>query len=125
MWTPKRVLILVGSFFFFAILFGFYLHFFGYLDGLPQLPERFYPGELTQAKAVPPNQNDKILQAAFGDDCEELTRPILLFLRSKGLAFAAKKFEIDSDQRSSSRRSAPSSITTKAAAPAPFPKSTR
>ena len=113
MWTPKRVLILLGGFVLFSTLFGFYTHFLGYIDGLPELPERYYRAETaTSLPPVPPRpNNDKIFQDAFGDECEELARPIRLFLRAKGLAFATKKFEIDRRTSASScRRSAPSSM---------------
>ncbi len=100
MWTPKRVAILLGSFVFFTILFGFYFHFLGYLDGLPELPREFWPD--STVRAAPPSTpplNDETLQKAFGEGCEELSRPIRLFLRTKGLAFAVKKFEILPDGR--------------------------
>ena len=40
MWTPKRILILVGGLIFFLIGFAVYTYFLGAIDGLPPLPDR-------------------------------------------------------------------------------------
>ena len=40
MWTPRRVVLLLGGVLLFAGAYGFYAHCLGWLDGLPQLPER-------------------------------------------------------------------------------------
>ena len=45
------------------------------------------------------NPDNEIFRQAFGDDNAEQMRPIRLILRSKGLAVAVKKFEVDQDNR--------------------------
>lgn len=42
---------------------------------------------------------DKVLQKAFGENCEESRRTIKIYLGSKGLAMAAEKLTIEPDGR--------------------------
>ena len=97
MWTPKRVLILVGGFLLFLTGYGVYDFFLGGIDGLPPLPPDYGPtGEIYR----PPSEDsgsdaDKKLQQAFGPGCQELRRPIRLLLRDKGVALAAGQFDFE------------------------------
>ena len=43
MWTPKRVLILVGGFALFLVGYAIYSYFLGGIDGLPPLPPEMLP----------------------------------------------------------------------------------
>jgi lipopolysaccharide export system protein LptA len=79
----------------FLVLFTSYRiygHFLGGIDGLPPLPEPYWPtrgdSEITIASTT--NEVDRKLQMAFGEECEELKRPIKLEVNSKGMVLAAE-----------------------------------
>lgn len=96
MWTPKRILILIGTLILFLTGFSVYAYFLGGIDGLPPLPDEWgYRGGADVALLPPPDPSDvdKRLASAFGTDCQEIRRRIKLDLRSKGWAFAADSFE--------------------------------
>ncbi|MDB5308699.1 MAG: hypothetical protein JWO38_2901 [Gemmataceae bacterium] len=73
MWTPKRVLLLLGGTMLFGAVYVIYARFLGWLDGLPQIPaERLLrsPGGFTPPpRAISPTVQR--LQEAFGPDCLE------------------------------------------------------
>ena len=101
MWTPKRILILIGGCFLFLTLFGVHSYFLGSIDGLPELPEAYRPtsNETGSSGLVEISDPEKRIIEAWGPECEELKRDIKLFLRSKGLAIAAGRFDIEKDGR--------------------------
>ena len=73
MWTPRRVLLLLGGILFFVGVYVGYAHLLGWLDGLPQLPAPM----LREADGVfrPPvrtiSPTVQRLLDAFGPDCPE------------------------------------------------------
>lgn len=91
MWTPKRVLILLGAFCaIFAVYLG-YAQVLGGIDGLTPLPEEYWPA--AGNRPLPPfvataNAADQKLQMAFGEACEELQRMIKLELRGRTMVLA-------------------------------------
>ena len=73
MWTPRRVLLLLGGILFFAGIYGTYARVLGWIDGLPQVPERFLrkqEGEFQPPKKPISPTVQKLLEA-FGPDCLE------------------------------------------------------
>src|SRR5882757_94618 len=75
-----------------------YAFFLSSIDGLPPLPPEFGPNE--ESGDVPVlNDREKMIQQAFGDDCEELVRPIKLLVRDKGMIISAGQFSIEDDGR--------------------------
>ena len=75
MWTPRRVLLLLGGILLFGGVYGFYARFLGWMDGLPQLPARLLrPSDDPNAK--PPtvrvvSPTIEHIREAFGPDCLE------------------------------------------------------
>ena len=103
MWTPKRVLILLGGLALFISGYLVYAYFLGGIDGLPLLSEEYLPDKngpgVTIQEPIPDGESEKKLKWAFGPECEELRRPIKLDLRSKGVFLAASQFDIEPDGR--------------------------
>lgn len=74
MWTPRRVLLLLGGILLFGGVYGFYARFLGWMDGLPQLPAKMLA--LAPAGAMPPDVRQvsptiERIREAFGPDCLE------------------------------------------------------
>jgi len=72
-WTPRRVLLLLGGILFFGGVYGVYARFLGWLDGLPQLP----PAMLAKDEdgpappVAPVSPTVQRLIEAFGPNCPE------------------------------------------------------
>jgi len=101
-WTTKRVLILIGTLPLFIAGFLVYAYFLGGIDGLPPLPIDFLPGTIIADGAPdgPPQPSDeKKLTLAFGNECEEQRRPIILDLNSKSFILASNQMDIEPDGR--------------------------
>lgn len=101
MWTPKRILLLTLGFAVFLTAYFGYGRALGRIDGLPPLPEKYWPiNEVVHPP--PPGPQTPLpppilakLQQAFGPGCDETGWPIKLEVRSKGIVLAAKDFHID------------------------------
>jgi hypothetical protein len=102
-WTPKRVLILIGTFTLFTLGYVVYAYFLGGIDGLPPLPSGYVLDPDAPPQPFDPEkwvgETDKKLRQAFGEDCEEVRRRITLNLHSKGWVLAADRFDIENDGR--------------------------
>ena len=100
MWTPKRILIMLGGLTLFLAGYAVYAHFLGGIDGLPVLPEKYLVTKEGSDEIAPLDQrgdeNDK-WKWAFGNESIEAKREIKLDLRSKNMLLAAKVFDIDKD----------------------------
>lgn len=104
MWTPRRVVMLSVCFVAaFACYLGYAYTAVGDIDGLPPLPEVYWPrpGDVLLAGSKP---NDKsilksYIQFAFGDDCPELQQPIRLVLPVKNMVMTAADFTLAPDGR--------------------------
>src|SRR5947209_16719149 len=101
MWTPKRVLLLVFGFTVFITAYFVYAHFLGAIDGLPDLPQVYWP---TKAGPTPPPSNGRPpppvntkLRQAFGEACPELEWAYRIELKSKRYVLAARDFKILED----------------------------
>src|SRR6516162_5902490 len=102
MWTPRRLLLVVLGLVLFATTYGIYGYFLGRVDGLPPLPEEYWPDESGDPPPPPPPATtspvDRKLVQAFGVDCDEVKkRTIKLEIRSRGLVLAADQFTIEHD----------------------------
>ncbi len=111
MWTPKRVLILLAGLTACLVAFALYSTFLGNIDGLPPLP-RIMLGHEGHV-ILPPhrdngNEADLRLEKGFGTGCEEMRRPLRIWLPDKGIAFSAGEFNID--KKNGSIRLAPFSV---------------
>lgn len=97
MWTPKRILILLGGLALFLTGFGVYTYFLGGIDGLPPLGDEFLPDPngrvIRETTKYPAITIDRKLVWAFGLECPELQRSIKLDLSQKGWGIAAGEFE--------------------------------
>jgi lipopolysaccharide export system protein LptA len=103
-WNPKRVLLLVVGFALFFTTYEIYAHFLGGIDGLPPLPEAYWPSDeppIDLSKLpVRKNEADLKLSQAFGEDCQEVKeRTIKLVVSTRGLVLAANQFTIEPDGR--------------------------
>jgi hypothetical protein len=104
MWTPRRLLLVVLGLFLFGTSYGVYGYFLGRVDGLPELPEEYWPDDTGIPPPPPPPATtspvDSKLIQAFGVDCDEVKkRTIKLEIRSRGLVLAADQFTIEHDGR--------------------------
>ncbi|HEY3788857.1 MAG TPA: hypothetical protein VGL71_08385, partial [Urbifossiella sp.] len=73
MWTPRRVLLLLGGILLFSGVYGSYSRFLGWLDGLPQLPAKMLdssPGQMLPRVRITSPTIEHIREA-FGPDCLE------------------------------------------------------
>ncbi len=105
MWTPKRILILLGGLTLFVAGYFVYAYFLGGIDGLPVLTAEYLPlppGQVTEddpTKGRKTGESELKLNYAFGNGCEEATRKIKIDLRSREVILAAQYFEIIPDGR--------------------------
>lgn len=75
MWTPRRVVLLLGGLLLFGGSYLGYAQVLGWLDGLPQLPDKFRAsagGDFRPPDRPTSPTIDKLKQA-FGPDCPELS----------------------------------------------------
>jgi hypothetical protein len=102
-WTAKRIVILVAGLFLFLTGFFVYDFFLGQFDNLPQLDAKYYPNAVGEGAVRRDGAGemtaDKMLEKAFGPNSPELSWPIRLVMRDKGIALAAGQFEIMPDGR--------------------------
>jgi lipopolysaccharide export system protein LptA len=102
-WTPKRVLLLLGCFAALCTVYEVYAGFLGGIDGLTPLPADYWPpeGPSTPPPPLPPRTNlaDIKLQQAYGQSCPELQRTIKLDLRNRGMVLAVDEFTPQQDGR--------------------------
>jgi hypothetical protein len=97
-WTPKRILILVGGLLLFGSGFVVYSLFLGGFDGLPALPEEYARGDEDVEPIQPtPSETFKKMQQAFGPDSEEMQRSFQLDLGSREILLAFDQFDIEDD----------------------------
>jgi hypothetical protein len=102
MWTPKRIVLLSACFVaFFGVYLGYAWTAIGSIDGLPPLPEVYWPVEGDPSEELPPpggrNSNlQKKLIKAFGHDAKELKWPIRLDIHSRNMVLAAADFKVES-----------------------------
>lgn len=100
MWTPRRLGLLAIGFVAYLLLYlGYSRTFLGAIDGLPALPPEYAKPPEGQVIGEPddrPQQTklDTKLKMAFGENCDELTRPIKLELHSKRMLLAADDFAV-------------------------------
>ena len=107
MWTPKRIILLVGGFLCFTLSYLVYsLTSLGRINTLPPLPEQYQPSnDRTTEPAIPrwqhiqPTPLELKLERAFGNPCKESKWPFLLELSSKSMVLAAVKCEPTEDGR--------------------------
>ncbi len=104
MWTAKRIVILVAGLLLFLTGFFVYDYFLGQFDNLPVLPLSYAPDAAERIQPPLPGGKvvvtaDSMLEKAFGPNCAELTWPIRLIMRDKGIAIAAGEFAIMPDGR--------------------------
>ena len=78
MWTPKRVVLLASGFILFCAAYVGYAKVLGSIDGLPALPERYWPNVPFSSEPHLPSERavEVKLQQAFGTGCKELKMPI-------------------------------------------------
>lgn len=102
MWTPKRIILLVGGFVVFTLVYVLYtLTALGRINTLPPLPDQYKPSQgddtspvVRTPRPLRPTPLERKLEMAFYPGCEELKWPVLLELNSKSMVIAAWKFEI-------------------------------
>jgi hypothetical protein len=98
--TSKRLVMLVTSFVVLVTAYvGYARSYVGAIDGLPALPERFRKGE-PGAEATPPVHaatRDAKLKQAFGEECEELSRPFRLEVRTQGMVLSSGTPQVQED----------------------------
>ncbi len=104
MWTPRRLLLVVIGLVLFSGGFTVYSRLFGWIDGLPPLPERYTAApdgshELQDYARKPPSPLTARLRHAFGPNCVEETYNLKFESREKGLLFAAAESKILEDGR--------------------------
>jgi hypothetical protein len=105
-WTPRRIVLVVAGILLFSGGFTVYAQLFGWIDGLPPLPEK-YTHVVGQQEDLPSITREGVtpivsrLQAAFGKDCIEQTQAYNLKfeVREKGILFAAVESKILDDGR--------------------------
>lgn len=109
MWTPKRVVLLVLGFAAFLAAYLVYGWRLGSIDGLPPLPEAYWPPECEdnpRPMVLPPRLSsvDQKLRQAFGQGVPELDRPIKIEFRARNMLLAAGQCLIEAEGRAESRR---------------------
>jgi hypothetical protein len=106
-WTPKRVVLLAVGFALFLSGYLVYGRFLGGIDGLPALPEQYFPGNEPEPRPQDnrpsiieqPTPLEQKLRMAFGEDCQELNYAIKLEVRSRNMVFASNNFTLMPDGR--------------------------
>src|SRR5436190_836279 len=75
----------------------------GRINGLPPLPEAYWPTEDPPVRITPPLPGPQSLEAklaqAFGPGCPELSYAIRLELHAKSMILAAAQFQVLADGR--------------------------
>lgn len=102
MWTPRRVLLLAAGFAFFLCTYGVYGYFLGGIDGLPPLPEEYWPSDTPTVLELPPqreNEAERKLRMAFGEDEKVRNCSIKLEIATRGLVMAAEQVQPERDGR--------------------------
>ena len=101
MWTPRRILLLACCFVsFFTMYLGYAYTEVGRIDGLPPLPEAFWPNPNPDLErpVVDSKQTasrlDLRLKEAFGADCKEQKWPIRLEDHRRNMLIAAEQFQV-------------------------------
>ncbi|MFO0879540.1 MAG: LptA/OstA family protein [Gemmataceae bacterium] len=98
MWTPKRIVILSACFVaFFMVYLGYAYTSVGRIDGLPPLPEVYWPDQDRVELPAQIHRSDKLtqkLKLAFGANAKELKWAIRLDISSRGMVLAAEQFEV-------------------------------
>ena len=102
MWTPKRIVMFSGCFVaFFVAYLGYACTALGRMDGLPPLPEVYWPNPDPKNILIPAKNGEtpltRKIRLAFGPKCEELNRPIRLDLASRSMVLCADQFEVTKD----------------------------
>jgi lipopolysaccharide export system protein LptA len=96
-WTPKRIVLLAVGVVLFVSGYLVYGRFLGSIDGLPPLPDEYHPSGL-ELSPLPHSARPSVVEArlrqAFGEDCDELNRPIKLELQPKRMLLAAQGFKL-------------------------------
>ncbi|MCE9534666.1 MAG: hypothetical protein K8T89_26625, partial [Planctomycetes bacterium] len=103
MWTPRRMILVAVGVLLFGGGFTLYSQLFGWIDGLPPLPDTYSQEQVDGAK-VPelPGGTTPIqtrLRQAFGPNCVEQAYNLKFEAREKGLLFAASDAKILEDGR--------------------------
>ena len=100
MWNVKRVLILVAGVIACIVCYAIYALFLGNIDAMQPLPIPYtVPRGNDQSIEPQEHEADKRLAQSFGPICEELQRPLRLWLADKLVAIAAGDFIIEKDGR--------------------------
>ncbi len=107
MWTPKRIVLLVGGFGLFVVVYFIYsLTTLGRINTLPPLPEQYkisrkgMPSrERSIKKANGPTPLQKKLTMAFNAGCKELEWPVQLEMNAKNMVLAAQQCDRTEDGR--------------------------
>src|SRR5262249_8179076 len=76
-----------------------YASYLGGVDGLPPLPEGYWPNPVKPEPTEPGKRRAtpllvKKLEEAFGKDCPEAKQPIKIEVQARGLILESKEFEI-------------------------------
>jgi hypothetical protein len=106
-WTPKRIILLVGGAGAFLVIYFVYsLTSLGRINTLPPLPEQYKvsrkgmpSGERTSKKPSGLTPLQKKLTAAFNPGCKELEWPFQLEMNAKNMVLAAINFKVVEDGR--------------------------
>ncbi len=104
MWTPKRIVLLVGWMIFFGSAYAGSSYLMGSIDGLPPLPDRYKPIDGLDSVVFPVVQRgfgaDTKLRQAFGEGSPEVkSRKFKLEVEPKGIVLAAQEVTIEPDGR--------------------------
>jgi lipopolysaccharide export system protein LptA len=104
-WTPKRIVLLVGGFLLFTLAYIVYsATSLGRINTLPPLPDYYQCNPLADGEKrvriqSGPSPLEKKMAQAFGIGCRELKWPVLLDLNAKSMVLAAGMFEVVEDGR--------------------------
>jgi hypothetical protein len=99
--TQRRLILWIISAACSLAAFVIYYEYFGRLDGLPVLPERYLNAARTHDRAPLSRQEDRTshwLRQAFGDLCPEVRYNHFLRLQAQGLIFAFHEYRIERGQ---------------------------
>ncbi|MFM7151593.1 MAG: hypothetical protein ACKO23_17345, partial [Gemmataceae bacterium] len=98
MWTPRRIVILSACFSaFFMVYLGYVYTSLGRIDGLPPLPEVYWPDISGSDIPTPMVRNGQLqnkLKLAFGANAKESNWAIRLDIHSRNMLLAAEQFEV-------------------------------